>query len=217
MIDPKAVQQILESNIELLERKNADYSSMNILADGVDGVAVRMTDKIVRLRNLLSKPSADRNFESIGDTLADIMNYSIIAQLLESGGWGRDIENLLVISAEPDPDARAYLEGLGMPFSCSFDLQTYLWTSHWTKARRMATEALFGVYTNWVFHRSGPSSMDFIFGQWREEARTRGARVLLVGDWEGVEGLEGETLLQDWEALAVFVQEGFLGGRRNEI
>lgn len=212
MIDPNAVQKILESNIELLKRKNADYSSMNILADGVDGVAVRMTDKIVRLRNLLSKPAADRNFESIGDTLADIMNYSIIGQLLESGGWGRDIDNLLVISTEPDPNVRVYLEGLGIPFSCSFDIQSYPGGLYWTKARRMAVEALFGVYTNWVLHRSGPSSMDFLLGQWRAEARTRGVRVLLVGDWEGVEELKGETRLRDWEALVTFIEEGFLGG-----
>lgn len=97
-INPEAVERILREQLDLMVRKNADYSSDNIRVDGLRGVAVRLVDKVARLRNLLSKPESDRNFESVLDTLRDISNYGVIGQLLESGEWGRNFESVFILA-----------------------------------------------------------------------------------------------------------------------
>lgn len=97
-INPEAVERILREQLDLMVRKNADYSSDNIRVDGLRGVAVRLVDKVSRLRNLLSKPESERNFESVLDTLRDISNYGVIGQLLESGEWGRDFESVFILA-----------------------------------------------------------------------------------------------------------------------
>ncbi len=68
----------------LLIRKNTDYGSSvwqePILAPGCDpgaAIRVRMSDKVSRLRQLLSKPALVDN-ESIDDTLRDLGAYCLL-------------------------------------------------------------------------------------------------------------------------------------------
>jgi len=54
------------------------------------GIWFRLSDKLNRLKNLVvlgNKPNVDN--ESTKDTYQDISNYSIIAQIINSGKWGK--------------------------------------------------------------------------------------------------------------------------------
>jgi hypothetical protein len=75
--------------VELMISKNEDYGSKNILntpGGPLNGLAVRLYDKIERLSNLTTK-NATPNHESIRDTLIDIANYAIIGVLVEDDKW----------------------------------------------------------------------------------------------------------------------------------
>lgn len=90
-MDFERAKQLQKEDLDLMYKKNQDYSGQsgdNITATGVYGVAVRLTDKVERLRNLTS-PSKDGrvNYESIEDTLMDIRNYGLIGQLVGEGKW----------------------------------------------------------------------------------------------------------------------------------
>jgi len=62
-----------------------DYGYENIARFGLDGILVRMHDKIARLENLVGK-KGPRN-ESVADTLADLIGYSMIGWLDTMGLW----------------------------------------------------------------------------------------------------------------------------------
>jgi hypothetical protein len=75
--------------VELMISKNEDYGSKNILntpGGPLNGLAVRLYDKIERLSNLTTN-NATPNHESIRDTLIDIANYAIIGVLVEDDKW----------------------------------------------------------------------------------------------------------------------------------
>ena len=59
-------------------KKQRDYGSENIAKFGLNGLVIRIHDKIARLENLIKKDSNPSN-ESLQDTLLDIIGYSIIA------------------------------------------------------------------------------------------------------------------------------------------
>lgn len=61
-----------------LVRKQKDYGPRNIEKFGINGIVIRIYDKIARLENLLNKNSFAEN-EPLQDTLLDIVGYSIIA------------------------------------------------------------------------------------------------------------------------------------------
>ena len=61
-----------------LVKKQRDYGSKNIEKFGINGIVIRIHDKIARLENLLNKNSFAEN-EPLQDTLLDIVGYSIIA------------------------------------------------------------------------------------------------------------------------------------------
>ena len=71
---------------KVLDRKNADYSSANIQKFGMQGILVRLSDKLERLSNLIKK-NGEANFESIEDTLTDISGYSLIGIVWSKGEW----------------------------------------------------------------------------------------------------------------------------------
>lgn len=130
-IDKEKVREALRRNLDLMERKNADYASMNILVEGSRGVVTRLTDKVARLRNLLDKPDGEVNFESVLDTFGDISNYGVIGQLLESGGWGHDFSHTLILG-DPRSLARdkviqmeAAFEKAGLAFCWLSSVWTY--------------------------------------------------------------------------------------------
>ncbi|MBT9131398.1 MAG: hypothetical protein DDT41_01704 [candidate division WS2 bacterium] len=83
-------RQIVNEALSLMERKNKDYSNNtgnNLVITGLPGMVTRLTDKVSRLRNLINNQEV--NFESVQDTLQDILNYSIIAKMIEEGSWGK--------------------------------------------------------------------------------------------------------------------------------
>lgn len=70
--------------------KQRDYGHGNILRFGLQGVVVRMSDKVERLKNLLrsgQKPA----YEAIDDTALDIVGYSMIALMLIDGSFEKEL------------------------------------------------------------------------------------------------------------------------------
>ena len=89
MKNPNDVDVILNELRSIMMRKQEDYGPLNIaLAPGgaMNGLRVRMYDKLARLNNLADK-DATPNFESIEDTLIDLANYAIIGLLVQRGQW----------------------------------------------------------------------------------------------------------------------------------
>lgn len=58
--------------------KQKDYGYRNIEAFGLDGLVVRVHDKVARVANLKAKNSSPHN-ESLTDSYRDIVGYSILA------------------------------------------------------------------------------------------------------------------------------------------
>ncbi len=74
---------------ELLLRKHHDYGPLNIsLSPGgpLNGLRVRMHDKLARINNLIDK-SVEPTNESLRDSFIDLLNYSAIALLVLDGDW----------------------------------------------------------------------------------------------------------------------------------
>ena len=89
MKNPSDVDVILNELRSIILKKQEDYGPLNIaLAPGgaMNGLRVRMYDKLARLNNLADK-AATPNFESIEDTLIDLANYAIIGLLVQRGQW----------------------------------------------------------------------------------------------------------------------------------
>ena len=76
--------------IKLFDQKQLDYGSNNIAISGELGVAVRLTDKVCRMQNLLRKNlkgECDPKNESLTDTYLDTANYGMIGYLLNTNRW----------------------------------------------------------------------------------------------------------------------------------
>lgn len=79
-----------EQSLELLVRKQADYGPKNISnapGGALNGLSVRLYDKISRLGNLTAGDGKDPHFESIEDTLMDILNYAAIGLMVINDAW----------------------------------------------------------------------------------------------------------------------------------
>jgi hypothetical protein len=72
---------------QVMIKKQLDYGNLNIAIWDVLGVAVRLTDKVMRLRELLLSGHLPQN-ESIRDTAVDIRNYGLILLMLIDDLWG---------------------------------------------------------------------------------------------------------------------------------
>lgn len=94
LMDPARILRINAENIAvdaiaLMVEKHSDYGSSNITdapGGALNGLSVRLHDKVARLNNLLSNNKTP-NFESLEDTFVDIVNYAIIALLVMRGEW----------------------------------------------------------------------------------------------------------------------------------
>ena len=74
---------------ELLLSKHKDYGPKNISqapGGAVNGLRVRMHDKLARLNHLVDKGDTP-NYETVEDTLVDLANYAIIGLLVQRGQW----------------------------------------------------------------------------------------------------------------------------------
>lgn len=70
----------------LLKKKNEMYGDENIIKIGREGIIVRLTEKIERLKHLL-KNNLNPPEETMEDTWNDIIGYGIIGLMLQRGKW----------------------------------------------------------------------------------------------------------------------------------
>jgi len=78
------LREITEAMISLLLKKNSDYGNASFDL-GSNGNMVHLWDKVTRYRTQvenLQKTGNKPNFESIDDTLRDIIGYAIIGLLI---------------------------------------------------------------------------------------------------------------------------------------
>ena len=91
-------KRISEEMYEMFARKHMDYGLNNISLGGdlknesdkkfsLTGLAIRLTDKISRLKNLLVNGKNYVKGESMEDTFIDIANYGIIGLLVGRDKW----------------------------------------------------------------------------------------------------------------------------------
>lgn len=81
---------ILANLKSILLKKHKDYGPYNIAhAPGgpLNGLRVRMYDKLSRINNLLEYNHDTPNYESIEDSFVDLANYAIIGLLVQKGQW----------------------------------------------------------------------------------------------------------------------------------
>jgi hypothetical protein len=73
----------------LLISKHHDYGPLNIARSPggpINGLRVRIWDKIARINHLVDNNSAPQN-ESLRDSFMDLLNYSAIAMMVLDGNW----------------------------------------------------------------------------------------------------------------------------------
>lgn len=75
-MDEKSIKGITDEVSKILIQKNKEYGSASFDL-GLNGNMVHLWDKIKRYRTLIEKKS-EPSFESIEDTLKDIIGYAII-------------------------------------------------------------------------------------------------------------------------------------------
>jgi hypothetical protein len=83
------VWRIMDTAGNLLIRKHHDYGPKNIAhspGGPLNGLRVRMWDKIARINNLLDSGVNPSN-ESLRDSYLDLLNYSAIAMMVLDGVW----------------------------------------------------------------------------------------------------------------------------------
>jgi hypothetical protein len=85
-----STKELFNKCLETLRKKNADYSgdsdsmkNFKVSAEIVNikmsqGILTRLTDKVSRIGNLLSKDSREVNDETVLDTIEDLINYAAI-------------------------------------------------------------------------------------------------------------------------------------------
>ena len=75
----ESVDKVFKGMTEILVKKNQDYKGASFDL-GLNGNMVHLWDKVSRYRNMVeSRPLGEQpNFESIKDTLMDIIGYSVI-------------------------------------------------------------------------------------------------------------------------------------------
>jgi hypothetical protein len=74
---------------DILVKKQMDYGPKNIAfspGGPVNGLRVRMHDKLSRINNLIDSGATPEN-ESLRDSFLDMMNYSAIGLMVLDGDW----------------------------------------------------------------------------------------------------------------------------------
>lgn len=90
----------IEQLARLLADKQANYGSGNILAFGVKGIIIRISDKVARIENMIVNDRGDE-VEPLEDAFIDIIGYATIARMLEEGTFELPLaRDLPVMSAE---------------------------------------------------------------------------------------------------------------------
>lgn len=87
--------------VNLLCSKQRDYGHQNINGFGIVGVAVRMCDKIARLKNLTRPERAGQaSNEPLVDTWRDIAGYATIALMLLDGTFDLELEEDTLVESK---------------------------------------------------------------------------------------------------------------------
>jgi hypothetical protein len=76
-MDEESIKKITNEITEILLKKNQDYGGASFDL-GLNGNMVHLWDKVSRYRTLIQNYKDNPNFESIDDTLKDIIGYAII-------------------------------------------------------------------------------------------------------------------------------------------
>jgi len=69
---------LIDDMVDLLLSKQAKYGPMNLERYGVDGVIIRMSDKIQRLPRLYENVEQGYDDEPYDDTLNDLLGYAVL-------------------------------------------------------------------------------------------------------------------------------------------
>jgi len=85
-MNKEELRKILEEMDALIKRKNEMYGEENIDSIGEEGIVVRLTEKLERLKHLL-KNKEDPAEEPIEDTWKDIVGYGIIGLMVRRKKW----------------------------------------------------------------------------------------------------------------------------------
>jgi len=73
----ESIDEIFKNVGEILKKKNADYGGASFDL-GLNGNMVHIWDKAHRYRSLVEKRKEEPYFESIEDTLKDLIGYAVI-------------------------------------------------------------------------------------------------------------------------------------------
>ena len=87
-----ALNSVVKELSDLLLKKHKDYGPKNISqapGGAVNGLRVRMHDKLARINNLFDSGAEPEN-ESFEDSFKDMANYAIIGLLVLRGRWDND-------------------------------------------------------------------------------------------------------------------------------
>ena len=87
----QAVSNVYKEAEVLLVRKHRDYGPKNISGSPggpLNGLRVRMHDKLARINNLIDSGATPEN-ESLRDSFIDMANYALIAMLVIDGNWDK--------------------------------------------------------------------------------------------------------------------------------
>lgn len=97
------VRTLLTDHAEFLIKKNTDYGNASMEL-GLPGNFVHIWDKVSRLRSLIEKEAKGElpNFESIRDTLMDLIGYAAIGVLIHDEAASRS-SNSALPTAELQP------------------------------------------------------------------------------------------------------------------
>ena len=90
MKNNKDPEKIMQECLQILIKKHKDYGPLNIAhapGGAMNGLTVRMYDKLARISHLCSDKNDTPNYESIEDSLIDLVNYATIGILVQRGLW----------------------------------------------------------------------------------------------------------------------------------
>ena len=86
----EAFEIVNQELLAMFLNKHKDYGKGNILANGELGIAMRISEKVERVKHLLVTNQDPQN-ESIDETWIDIATYAIIGSLYNRG-WFQKLE-----------------------------------------------------------------------------------------------------------------------------
>src|SRR3990167_5507451 len=86
----EAFEQICKEMKDMFIKKHKDYGKGNILDMGELGIAFRISEKFIRIKNLLQQGKKPEN-ESVEESWIDIAVYAVIAVLLKRS-WFKKLE-----------------------------------------------------------------------------------------------------------------------------